>query len=608
MYTTCLHNFCWNYGIHSCQLCRYVCETMHLFLMVVVALAAVAPTQQENTMVTAISQQQQLTAAEVVDAITREAQLASQKTTSASAIATESFPSATALTSVTETSSPSADGNSSPEGVSIVHSELKNELQHQNQSASAAAATVGSGVSVTTMPTYTSTTDSAAPAATTTLPPPPEKPEEVLDSVTKGPAVADRRVQTAEVSDGVVAVPTGGTASESDSQDQQSPTFFASSSGTSTSGPASQSPQSPRNPKYVDIDSVKHPEEPPPEIPSKPFLQNITVRLENLACEHPQHERPGLRIDIEKTFKQLAENISDVQLTDASCKMFLTLNLTVTATDGDFKKLLAKLEEHVKNITVGEHMVITGFTLHDGAEHQVDLMTRPTITRAGRFPTYREELIILVAVIVLLCIVLFIACVICSIRCCRRSPSSKTLDLLEAAQTPRSHSRNVDFNNRIPRAHTLYSPTASEYSGCLSPVTPFGPGVVQPFDTCLVPLDDVTPSGAPRAMGTHGTAGPHVTSRAAPAIRPNNLAIRPRVDFSPERSRFRSYNYPPKHSRTLPSGVGSKNFSKSNTTQSTEQLTKNHSFDDDSGVDNPTYLPTPSTPHVTSDIAETHKI
>lgn len=31
-------------------------------------------------------------------------------------------------------------------------------------------------------------------------------------------------------------------------------------------------------------------------------------------------------------------------------------------------------------------------------------------------------------------------------------------------------------------------------------------------------------------------------------------------------------------------------------------------FDDDSGVDNPTYLPTPSTPHVTSDIAETHKI
>lgn len=84
-----------------------------------------------------------------------------------------------------------------------------------------------------------------------------------------------------------------------------------------------------------------------------------------------------------------------------------------------------------------------------------------------------------------------------------------------------------------------YSPTASEYSGCLSPVTPFGPGVVQPFDTCLVPLDDVTPSGAPRAMGTHGTAGPHVTSRAAPAIRPNNLAIRPRVDFSPERSRFR---------------------------------------------------------------------
>lgn len=53
-------------------------------------------------------------------------------------------------------------------------------------------------------------------------------------------------------------------------------------------------------------------------------------------------------------------------LTSFYVNRFLTLNLTVTATDGDFKKLLAKLEEHVKNITVGEHMIITGFTLHDG--------------------------------------------------------------------------------------------------------------------------------------------------------------------------------------------------------------------------------------------------
>ncbi|OQR71126.1 hypothetical protein BIW11_11191 [Tropilaelaps mercedesae] len=430
-------------------------------------------------------------------------------------------------------------------------------------------------------------------------PPHPETPEESFDPPTRGPAVADRRVQTTEVPDGsaaAAAAPTNG-ASDGDAPET------ASSGPASSAGPASQSPQSPRNPKYVDIDSVKHPEEPPPpEMPSRPFPQNITVRLENLACEHPQHERPGLRIDIEKTFKQLAENVTDVQLADASCKMFLTLNLTVTATDGDFKKLLAKLEEHVKNITVGEHMIITGFTLHDGAEHQIDL--RPTVTRAGRFPTYREELIILIAVIVLLCIVLFIACVICSIRCCRRSPSSKTLDLLEAAQTPRSHSRSVDFNNRIPRAHTLYSPTASEYSGCLSPMTPFGPGVVQPFDTCLVPLEDVTPSSAPRPISAHGPVGVHPASRTAPATRPNNLPLRPRVDFSPDKSRFRSYNYPPKHSRTLPSTVASKNFSKSSATQSTEQLTKNHSLDEDSGVDNPTYLPTPSTPHV----AETHKM
>ncbi|XP_028967235.1 uncharacterized protein LOC100898838 [Galendromus occidentalis] len=412
-------------------------------------------------------------------------------------------------------------------------------------------------------PEAASVTVSAEPPGTTAVP-------------DKGPAMAEKRVQTTEAS-GTETVPSVVTPQES------------------TSAPTVQPSQSPRNPKYVDIDSIKHPpEEPPPEIPSRPFPQNITVRLENLACEYPQYQRPGLRIDVEKTFKQLSENITEVHLTDANCKMFLTLNITVTATDGDFKKLLAKLEEHVKNITVGEHMIITGFTLHDSGEHQVDF--KPTVTRAGRFPTYREELIILIAVIILLIIVLFIACVICSIRCCRRTPSTKTLDILET-QTPRS--RSMDFSNRIPRAHTLYSPTASEYSGCLSPMTPFGPGIVQPFDTCLVPLEDVTPS----AGGTR-----NFSAARAPAQRPNNLPIRQRVDFSPDKSRFRSYNYPPKHNRALPVTANvAKSYGK-NASQSTEQLTKHHSLDEDSGVDNPTYLPTPSTPHVSSDIAETHKM
>ena len=118
----------------------------------------------------------------------------------------------------------------------------------------------------------------------------------------KGPAMAEKRVQTTEAS---------GTETATSGEPQ-----------ASTSAPAAQPSQSPRNPKYVDIDSIKHPpEEQPPEMPSKPLPQNITVRLENLACEYPQYQRPGLRIDVEKTFKQLSENITEVQLTDANCKM-----------------------------------------------------------------------------------------------------------------------------------------------------------------------------------------------------------------------------------------------------------------------------------------------
>lgn len=422
--------------------------------------------------------------------------------------------------------------------------------------------TTASALISTTAPALISTT--TVSDATTT--------KDVSSVGTNGPAVAEKRVQTTEAIDST----------------SQQPTPVPSS----------------RSPKYVDLDSMRpNPElgPPPSSFTTKPVSQNITVRLENLACRYPHLEQPALTIDIEKTFQKLSENISEVRFNEGSCKTYLTLNLTVTATDGDFKKLLSKLEEHVKNITVADNMLITAFTLHDGGEHSVSDV-RP-LGRPSRFPTYREELIILIAVIILLIIVLFIGCVICSIKCCRRTPSAKTLDMLDS-HTPHSRSISDYATNRIPRPHTLYSPTASEYSGCLSPMTPYGPGVVQPFDTCLVPLEDVTPSGVATCPVTGATGRP---------VRPNNLPIRQRVDFSPDKARFRSYNYPPRHTRTLPSGLSSKNYRSANASQSTEQLTKNHSMDDDSGVDNPTYLPTPSTPHggnttVTSDIAETHKM
>lgn len=194
-------------------------------------------------------------------------------------------------------------------------------------------------------------------------------------------------------------------------------------------------------------------------------------------CSHD-----NLKSDVEGAFRNLSSPAENISVTDIRCTTLLDVNVTLKAGELQLKQLLRNLSL-AGTLQLGEsgkQFLLTDFSVKE------QVATDGARTVRSRWVPTREELIIYVAVAVLFGIVLIIACVVCSIRCCRRQPS-KTLDFLD---TPRLDLRLEDYTlTRIPRPHTLYADHLRTPDQEL--------GVVQAFDTCVVPLEDVLPHPPP---------------------------------------------------------------------------------------------------------------
>uniref|UniRef100_A0A131YHL3 Mucin n=1 Tax=Rhipicephalus appendiculatus TaxID=34631 RepID=A0A131YHL3_RHIAP len=194
-------------------------------------------------------------------------------------------------------------------------------------------------------------------------------------------------------------------------------------------------------------------------------------------CSHD-----SLKSDVEGAFRNLTSAAENISVTDIRCTTLLDVNVTFKAGELQLKQLLRNLSL-AGTLQLGggdRHFLLTDFSVKE------QVSTDGARTVRSRWVPTREELIIYVAVAVLFGIVLIIACVVCSIRCCRRQPS-KTLDFLD---TPRLNLRLEDYTlTRIPRPHTVYADHLRTPDQEL--------GVVQAFDTCVVPLEDVMPPPAP---------------------------------------------------------------------------------------------------------------
>lgn len=194
-------------------------------------------------------------------------------------------------------------------------------------------------------------------------------------------------------------------------------------------------------------------------------------------CSHE-----NLKNDVEGAFRNLSSASENISVTDIRCTTLLDVNVTLKAGEMQLKQLLRNLSlaGTLQLGDAGRQFLLTDFSVKE------QVSTDGARTVRSRWVPTREELIIYVAVAVLFGIVLIIACVVCSIRCCRRQPS-KTLDFLD---TPRLNMRLEDYTlTRIPRPHTVYADHLRTPDQEL--------GVVQAFDTCVVPLEDAVPPPPP---------------------------------------------------------------------------------------------------------------
>lgn len=252
-------------------------------------------------------------------------------------------------------------------------------------------------------------------------------------------------------------------------------------------------------------------------------------------CSHD-----SLKSDVEGAFRNLSSSAENISVTDIRCTTLLDVNVTLKAGELQLKQLLRNLSL-AGTLQLGEsgrQFLLTDFSVKE------QVATDGARTVRSRWVPTREELIIYVAVAVLFGIVLIIACVVCSIRCCRRQPS-KTLDFLD---TPRLDLRLEDYTlTRIPRPHTLYADHLRTPDQEL--------GVVQAFDTCVVPLEDVLPPPAPsvpappcpppRRPDSQWRTEPLMTFGGKPKASPSNglhvvrRSTRPEEDDEDERSSLR---------------------------------------------------------------------
>ncbi|XP_064481767.1 uncharacterized protein LOC135394757 isoform X2 [Ornithodoros turicata] len=199
--------------------------------------------------------------------------------------------------------------------------------------------------------------------------------------------------------------------------------------------------------------------------------------------------KENLMGDLEQAFKKLSP-VENISVTEIHCSTILDVNVTLSAGELQLKQLLRNLSL-TRNLPVGEdgsaahRFVLTDFSVREDVPSDGATSVRP------RWVPTDEELIIYIAVGVLFGIVLVIAFVVCTIKCCRRQPT-KTLDFLE---TPHLNLRLEDYSlTRIPRPHTIYADHLRTPTSENGPTPHFGgPGLVQPFDTCIVPLEDAPP-------------------------------------------------------------------------------------------------------------------
>lgn len=232
---------------------------------------------------------------------------------------------------------------------------------------------------------------------------------------------------------------------------------------TTGTEPSPSTTTTPRRRITVDVDDVV--------MKSTPTTRRLILVLRG-NCSHD-----NLRGDIEQAFRYLSP-VENLNVTDIQCSTLLDVNITLKAGEIQLKQLLRNLSLS-RIIQVGDssnQFVLTDFSVKEQVSTDGARSTRP------RWVPTHEELIIYIAVGVLFAIVLMIAFVVCSIRCCRRQPS-KTLDFLE---TPRLNLRLEDYTlTRIPRPHTVYADHLRTPDQEV--------GVVQAFDTCVVPLENVEP-------------------------------------------------------------------------------------------------------------------
>uniref|UniRef100_A0A6B0VDQ0 Putative lpxtg-motif cell wall anchor domain protein n=1 Tax=Ixodes ricinus TaxID=34613 RepID=A0A6B0VDQ0_IXORI len=287
---------------------------------------------------------------------------------------------------------------------------------------------------------------------------------------------------------------------------------------------------------------------------STPTVRRLMLVLRG-NCSHD-----NLKTDIEHAFQNLSP-IENISVTEIQCSTLLDVNVTLKAGELELKQLLRNLSL-ARNLLVGSssgrHFQLADFSVKEQVSTDGARSVRP------RWKPTREELIIYIAVAVLFVIVLVIAFVVCSIRCCRRQPS-KTLDFLE---TPRLNLRLEDYTlTRIPRPHTVYADHLRTPDQEL--------GVVQAFDTCVVPLEDVAVRD-PQPRRQEGWKSQQLRTFGRTKNSPSSGRLVVRRTVPPEDDDEEEYRESLKNGRVL--------------STSTERLARRDSGGWKQGVDNPIYF------------------
>lgn len=287
---------------------------------------------------------------------------------------------------------------------------------------------------------------------------------------------------------------------------------------------------------------------------STPTVRRLMLVLRG-NCSHD-----NLKTDIEHAFQNLSP-VENISVTEIQCSTLLDVNVTLKAGELELKQLLRNLSlarNLLVNSSSGRHFQLADFSVKEQVSTDGARSVRP------RWKPTREELIIYIAVAVLFVIVLVIAFVVCSIRCCRRQPS-KTLDFLE---TPRLNLRLEDYTlTRIPRPHTVYADHLRTPDQEL--------GVVQAFDTCVVPLEDVAVRD-PQPRRQEGWKSQQLRTFGRTKNSPSSGRLVVRRTVPPEDDDEEEYRESLKNGRVL--------------STSTERLARRDSGGWKQGVDNPIYF------------------